>query len=158
MDNLCVVSPDVGRAKAAKKLSDLLNCDLAIMAKNRPEHNKAEVSEVIGNVVGKNCIVNDDMIDTAGTICASMAALKEAGAASIHVCATHGLLSGPAFERIQNSVCDEVVVTDTVPVPQSYIDGGKIKVISVAPLLAHAIRNVYEEKPVSDFFDPDFQL
>ena len=158
MDNLCVVSPDGGRAKAAKKLSDLLDCDLAIMAKNRPEHNKAEVSTVIGNVEGKNCVVNDDMIDTAGTICASMAALKEAGAKSIHVCATHGLFSGPAVERIAASVCDEVVVTDTVPLSEAAQNCPKIKVISVSDLFARAIHNVYTETSVSEFFDPDFQL
>ena len=106
LDNLCVVSPDVGRAKAAKKLSDLLNADLAIMHKGRPSHNVAEITSIIGDVEGKNCILNDDMIDTAGTICAGMKVLKDRGAKSVHVSATHPVFSGPAYERLENSVAD----------------------------------------------------
>jgi ribose-phosphate pyrophosphokinase len=158
LEDACVVSPDVGRAKAAKKLSDLLDCDLAIMSKGRPAHNVAEITSVIGEVAGKNCIVNDDMIDTAGSVAAGVQALVAKGAKSVHVCATHGLFSGPAYERIEScDAIDEVVVTNTVPVPLNR-QTGKIKVISVAPLFAHAIANVFNEASVSELFDPDFAL
>ena len=152
-EKLCVVSPDVGRAKAAKKLSDMLHSDLAIMHKGRPGHNKA----LIGDVNGKICIVNDDMIDTAGTLCAAVATLKQKGAEKVYVCATHPIFSGPAYERIENSQIDELVVCNTVAVPQEK-QTGKINVISVAPLLARAINNVYDNKSVASLFDPEFAL
>lgn len=158
LDNLCIVSPDVGRAKAAKKLADMLGAELAIMHKGRPAHNVAEITSVIGDVAGKNCIVNDDMIDTAGSITAGVSNLMKNGARSIHVCATHGLFSGPAYERIEHCKdIEEVVVCDTVPVPLER-QTGKIKTISVAPLFARAILNVYTENSVSELFDPDFTL
>jgi ribose-phosphate pyrophosphokinase len=157
LSDLCVVSPDVGRAKAAKKLADLLNCDLAIMAKSRPAHNRAEISTVIGDVTGKNCILNDDMIDTAGSITAGITALKDKGALRVFISATHGLFSGPAYERIDNSDAEEVIVCDTIPVPEAR-QTGKIRVVSVAPLLAQAISNVFHETSVSELFDPDFAL
>lgn len=158
LDNLCIVSPDVGRAKAAKKLSDLLDADLAIMHKGRPAHNVAEITTVIGNVDGKNCIINDDMIDTGGSMIAGIKNLKENGAKSIHFCATHGLFSGPAYQRIAECEdLDEVLVTNTIAVPQKH-QNGKIKVVSVAQTFARAIKNVYTEKSVSELFDPDFAL
>ena len=157
LDNLCVVSPDVGRAKAAKKLSDLLNADLAIMHKGRPSHNVAEITSIIGDVEGKNCILNDDMIDTAGTICAGMKVLKDRGAKSVHVSATHPVFSGPAYERLENSVADEIVVCNTIPIPEERLNG-KIKQISIAPLFAQAINNVFNNGSVSTLFDPDFAL
>lgn len=157
MDNLCVVSPDVGRAKVAKKMSDLLNADLAIMHKGRPKHNVAEITSIIGDVEGKNCILNDDMIDTAGTICAGMKVLKDRGAKSVHVSATHPVLSGPAIERLENSVADEIVVANTIPLPEEYLQG-KIKQLSVAPLFAEAINNVFNNGSISSLFDPDFAL
>lgn len=156
-EKLCVVSPDVGRAKAAKKLSDMLHSDLAIMHKGRPGHNKAEITALIGDVNGKICIVNDDMIDTAGTFCAAVATLKQKGAEKVYVCATHPIFSGPAYERIENSQIDELVVCNTVAVPQEK-QTGKINVISVAPLLARAINNVYDNKSVASLFDPEFAL
>ena len=156
-EKLCVVSPDVGRAKAAKKLSDMIHSDLAIMHKGRPGHNKAEITALIGYVKGKICIVNDDMIDTAGTLCSAVATLKEKGAEKVFVCATHPIFSGPAYERIENSQIDELVVCNTVRVPQEK-QTGKINVISVAPLLARAINNVYDNKSVAALFDPDFAL
>lgn len=157
LDNLCVVSPDVGRAKAAKKLSDLLNADLAIMHKGRPSHNVAEITSIIGDVEGKNCILNDDMIDTAGTICAGMKVLKDRGAKSVHVSATHPVFSGPAYERLEDSVADEIVVCNTIPIPADRL-GGKIRQISIAPLFAQAINNVFNNGSVSTLFDPDFAL
>ncbi len=156
-DKICVVSPDVGRAKAAKKLSDMLEADLAIMHKGRPGHNKAEITALIGDVEGKICIVNDDMIDTAGTIVAASETLKANGAQAVYICATHPIFSGPAYERLERAPVEEVVVCDTIPIPQTRLTG-KIKVVSVAPLFAHAIANVYNNGSVSELFDPDFAL
>lgn len=157
LDNICVVSPDVGRAKVAKKMSDLLNADLAIMHKGRPSHNVAEITSIIGDVEGKNCILNDDMIDTAGTITAGMKVLKDRGAKSVRVSATHPIFSGPAYERLENSVADEIVVCNTIPIPEDRLHG-KIKQISIAPLFASAINNVFTNGSVSTLFDPDFAL
>jgi ribose-phosphate pyrophosphokinase len=157
LEDVCVVSPDEGRAKAAKKLADLLGADLAIMHKSRPDHNVAEVSSVIGDVKGKTCILNDDMIDTAGSIAAAVKTLKREGALAIYICATHGLFSGPAYERLDCDDIEEVVVCDTVPVPAER-QTDKMKVVTVAPLLANAIMNVYLEASVSELFDPEFQL
>ena len=156
-DKLCVVSPDVGRAKAAKKLSDMLEADLAIMHKGRPGHNKAEITALIGDVAGKICVLNDDMIDTGGSVVAAVETLKNKGAEKIYVCCTHPVFSGPGLERMANLNVEEVVVCDTIPVPLEY-QTGKIKVISVAPLFARAIANVYSNRSVSDLFDPDFAL
>jgi ribose-phosphate pyrophosphokinase len=157
LDNLVVVSPDVGRAKACKKLSDMLNADLAIMHKGRPEHNVAEITSVIGDVRGKTAIVADDMIDTAGSVVAGAKALLEAGAEKVYVTATHGIFSPPAYDRILASPIVKVVVTNTLPVPKDQ-QTGKIEVLSVAPLFAHAIQNVFNDESVSELFDPDFQL
>jgi ribose-phosphate pyrophosphokinase len=157
LENVCVVSPDVGRAKAAKKLADLLDSDLAIMHKSRPAHNQAEISHVIGDVQGKTCILNDDIIDTAGSIAAGVQALKSGGAGDVYVCATHALLSGPAYQRIEDADIVEVVVCDTVPIPAQR-QTGKIKVVTVAPLLSQAVANVFNEVSVSELFDPDFAL
>ena len=153
-DNLVVVSPDVGRAKAAKKLSDMLGCDLAIAHKGRPRHNAAEVMGIIGDIKGKTCIINDDMIDTAGTLCANVKELKAMGAGDIYVCATHGIFSGPAIERLNDAPIVECVVTDAIPVEV----GGKIKTISVAEEFAQAISAVYHEEPVSTLVGGDFAL
>ena len=149
--DLCIVSPDVGRAKEAKKMQLLLDSDIAIMHKDRPRHNQAEITALIGDVTGKICIINDDMIDTGGSLVAAADTLKAKGADCIYACATHGILSGPAFDRIENSCIEEVVVTNTIPVPLDR-QTGKIKVISVAPLLAKTIKNVYENGSVSGLF------
>lgn len=154
---LCVVSPDVGRAKAAKKLSDMLDADLAIMHKGRPGHNKAEITALIGDVDGKICIINDDMIDTGGTIVAAASTLKDKGAEAVYICCTHPVFSGPAYERLENADIEEVVVCDTIPVPEER-QTGKIKIVSVAPLFAAGISNVYNNGSVSSLFDPDFAL
>ncbi len=153
-EKLVVVSPDVGRAKAAKKLSDMLGCDLAIAHKGRPRHNAAEVMGIIGNIEGKTCIINDDMIDTAGTLCASVRELKKMGAGDIYVCATHGIFSGPAIERLNDAPIVECVVTDSIPVEV----GGKIKTITVADEFASAIDAVYVEQSVSKLVGGDFAL
>lgn len=151
-DQLCVVSPDVGRAKAAKKFSDMLDCDLAIMHKDRPKHNQAEITALIGDVAGKICILNDDMIDTGGSLVAAAATLKAKGATEVYACATHGLFSGPAYERMENAPIEEIVVTNAVPVPFEK-QTGKIKVLSLAPLLSKTIENVYSNGSVSALFD-----
>lgn len=152
-----VVSPDVGRVKVCKKLADMLGADLAIMHKGRPEHNVAEITYVIGEVKGRTCIVADDIIDTAGSITEGAKALVNAGANAVYVVATHGVFSVPAYDRIEASPIKEVIVTNTLPVPHER-RGGRIRVLSVAPLIAHAIQNVYNNESVSELFDPDFQL
>ena len=156
-EKLCVVSPDVGRAKAAKKLSDMMEADLAIMHKGRPGHNKAEITALIGDVKGKICILNDDMIDTGGSVVAAVDTLHSNGAAEVYVCATHPVFSGPGLERMANLNAAEVVVCDTIPVPEEF-QTGKIKVVSVSALFARAIKNVFYNGSVSELFDPDFAL
>lgn len=150
-EEVCVVSPDVGRAKAAKKFQTMLDCDIAIMHKDRPRHNQSEITALIGDVKNKICIINDDMIDTAGSLVAAADTLRNRGAREVYACATHGLFSGPAYERIENSQIKEVVVTNAVPVPLDR-QNGKIKVLSLAPLFAETIRNVYECGSVSALF------
>ena len=153
-ENLVVVSPDVGRAKAAKKLSDMLDCSLAIAHKGRPRHNAAEVMGIIGDIKGKTCIINDDMIDTAGTLCANVKELKAMGAGDIYVCATHGIFSGPAIERLNDAPIVECVVTDAIPVEEQ----GKIKTITVAGEFAETISAVYREQSVSCLIGGDFAM
>ena len=150
-EEVCVVSPDVGRAKAAKKFQTMMDSDIAIMHKDRPKHNQAEITALIGDVTDKICILNDDMIDTAGSLVAAAATLKAKGAKEVYACATHGIFSGPAYDRIENSCIEEVVVTNTIPVPLER-QTGKIKVLSVAPLFAQTIKNVYENGSVSKLF------
>ena len=148
--NTVVVSPDMGRAKVAKKLSDYLGCEVAIAHKSRPKHNAAEVMGIIGNIVGKTCIINDDMIDTGGTLIGSINKLKEMGAGDIYISATHGVFSGNAIERLQNAPIVECVVTDCIPCKVANELGSKIKSISVAKMLADAIYAVYVNHSVSD--------
>lgn len=157
LENCCIVSPDVGRAKACLKLADMLNSPLAIMHKGRPDHNVAEITHVIGDVDGKTCIIADDMIDTAGSVTEGAKALINNGAEKVYVTATHGIFSPPAFERIEASPVIEVVVTNTVPVAPERRHG-KIRVLSVAPLIAASVDNVFNDESVSELFDPDFQL
>ncbi|MBN2848630.1 MAG: ribose-phosphate pyrophosphokinase [Coriobacteriia bacterium] len=157
LENMVIVSPDVGRVKAAKKMADMLGASLAILHKGRPEHNVAEITHVIGEVDGKNCILADDMIDTAGSVTEGARALLQKGASRVWVAATHGIFSPPAFERLDGAPLEEVVITNTLPVPEER-QHGKIRVLSVAPLFARAIQNVYNDESVSELFDPDFQL
>jgi ribose-phosphate pyrophosphokinase len=135
----------------------MLGASLAIMHKGRPEHNVAEITHVIGDVNGKTCIVADDMIDTAGSITEGAKALIKAGATKVYVTATHGIFSPPAYERIEGAPIEEVIVTNTVPVPDERLHG-KIRLLSVAPLFARAVQNVFNDDSVSELFDPDFQL
>ncbi len=158
LKNTVVVSPDMGRAKVAKKLADYLNCEVAIAHKSRPRHNAAEVMGIIGDIKGKTCIVNDDMIDTAGTLVGSITKLKEMGAGDIYISATHGIFSGQAIERLENAPIKECVVTDAIPCAYANKPGSKIKSISVAQEMADAIYAVYADKPVSTVFGGNSEM
>jgi len=150
--NTVVVSPDVGGVGTARAGADRLAATLAIIAKRRPQPNEAEVMEVIGDLEGKRAIFFDDMIDTAGSLVSGAAAVAERGASEIYACATHGIFSDDAISRLADSLIREVVVTDTIPLaPERRIE--KITVLSVAPLLAEAIRRVHEDASVSSLFD-----
>ncbi|MFH1149787.1 MAG: ribose-phosphate diphosphokinase [Actinomycetota bacterium] len=156
LDNVVVVSPDAGRVKVAKKLSDRMHVPMAIMHKRRPDKNVAEIVHVIGEVEGMTAVLIDDMIDTAGTIVEAADALKKYGAVEIYACATHPILSGSAVERIGLSAIKELVVTNTLPVPpEKKID--KITVLSIAPLLASTITAVFREESVSEIVGGDNQ-
>ena len=150
-EKMVAVSPDPGRAKMARRFGQMLEADLAIMNKVRPEHDTAEVTEVIGDVRGKVAIMSDDMIVTGGTLVAGAEALKEAGATDVYACATHGLFPGNAFEKIAASALTEVAVTDTVPIDKLNRPD-KIVSLSVSKLLAETIYNVFADDSVSAIF------
>lgn len=151
-EDLVVVSPDLGSVTRARKFADRLGAPIAIIDKRRPRPNVSEVMNIIGDVHGKTCIIVDDIIDTAGTICNAAAALVERGGAKeVYGCATHGVLSGPAIERIENSVFKEMVLLDTIPVRDNSCK--KIVQLPVAPLFADAIERIYEDQPVSPLFN-----
>lgn len=150
--DLVVVAPDAGSAKMARGFAKRLNGTLAIIDKRRPAANVSEVVNVVGEVAGRDCIIPDDMIDTAGTITEASRALKKLGARDIYVCATHALLSGPAVERLKDAPIEEVAVTDTIAVPESK-RFDKLMVLSVGELLAKAIRFTHNEQSVSSLFD-----
>lgn len=152
LEDVVVVSPDHGGVTRARKLAERLSAPIAIIDKRRPEPNVAEVMNIVGNIEGKVCVLIDDIIDTAGTISIAANALVENGAKEVYACCTHPVLSGPAMERIANSKIKELVVTNTIPIPEEkMID--KIKVLSVAPLIGEAIIRVHEELSVSKLFD-----
>jgi ribose-phosphate pyrophosphokinase len=152
-DSLMVVSPDVGgvvRARAlAKRLDD---AELAIIDKRRPRANESEVMNIIGEVAGKTCVLIDDLVDTAGTLCHAASALKSAGAKKVLAYITHAVLSGPAVERITESVLDELVVTDTIPLNEAAKACGKIRQLTVAGLLAETMRRIRDEESVSSLY------
>jgi len=153
LDNLVLVSPDVGNAKRARGYAEHLGGDLAIISKRRISGKDVEAGRIIGEVKGKTVLMMDDVITTAGTICGAAEACKAAGAKNIYVGATHGVLCGPAVERLKNAPIDEVVVTDTVPVPKEKIDGiGRLKVLSVAELVGEAIHRIHNDESVSSLF------
>ena len=152
MDNVVVVSPDHGSVTRARNMAQPLNAPIAIVDKRRPEPNKSEIMNIIGDIEGKNCILVDDMIDTAGTITNAANALKEMGAASVRACATHAVLSGPAIERIENSAIEELILLNTLPIPEEKkIE--KMKMLSVAPLFAEAMTRVFTNDSISKLFD-----
>jgi ribose-phosphate pyrophosphokinase len=153
-EDLIIVSPDTGgvvRARAiAKRLDD---CDLAIIDKRRPKPNEAKVMHIIGDVAGRSCVILDDMVDTANTLCEGAKALKDHGAKQVIAYCTHAVLSGSAVERIQNSALDELVVTDTIPLRDDARACKKIRQLSVAELLAETIRRISKEDSVSSLFE-----
>jgi len=151
-DNLMVVSPDVGGVVRARAIAKQLNCDLAIIDKRRERVNESQVMNIIGDVKDRTCILVDDMTDTAGTLCKAAQALKEQGAAKIYAYATHPVLSGQAVNNITNSSIDELIVTDTIPLSASSMACQKIRQLTVAPLLAEALRRVSNEESISAMF------
>ena len=154
--DMVVVSPDHGGVTRARKLAEFLDAPIAIIDKRRPEANVAEVMNIVGNVEGRHAIIIDDMIDTAGTITLAAEALEDAGALSVVACCTHPVLSGPAIERLDNSVLREVVVTDSIQLPEEKrID--KIKQVTVAELIAEAIVRIHENRSVSPLFNEKFK-
>jgi ribose-phosphate pyrophosphokinase len=152
LTNLVVISPDVGSAKMARGFAKRLDATMGIIDKRRPAANVAEVMNVIGDVEGKDCLLSDDMIDTAGTMAEAAHALKNLGANDIYACATHALLSGPAVERLSNAPFREIVVTDTVPVPQEKRFPA-LTVLSVGELIGRAIRYTHINESVSSLFE-----
>lgn len=154
---LAAVSPDTGRTKLAGKFAEMIDGDLVVLNKERPEQQVARVTTVIGDVEGKIAVMTDDIVDTAGTLVAGATALKEAGALKVYACATHGLFNGPALERIASSEIDRLVVTDTVPVdPLTKPDN--VEILTVAGILADTISNVFTDESVSAIFAGENQL
>jgi len=149
---LTIVSPDAGGAERARAYAKRLDGELAVIDKRRTEDGTAEVMNVIGDVAGRTCIIQDDIIDTAGTIQKAAGALKAAGAEKVIACAVHGVLSGPAIERIANSPLDQMIVTDTIPLCKEGQQCKKLHVLSVARLLGQAIRSIHQETSVSSLF------
>jgi len=150
--DLTIVSPDAGGAERARAYAKRLDAELAIVDKRRTEDGTAEVMNVIGDVKGRTCILQDDIIDTAGTIQKAATALKDAGAERVLACAVHGVLSGPAIDRIERSPLDQLIVTNSIPLRDEAQQCKKIVVLSVARLLGQAIRNIHEETSVSSLF------
>ena len=151
--DLVVVSPDVGGVLRARALAKRLDADLAIIDKRRPKANVATVMNIIGEVEGRTCVIIDDLVDTANTLCAGATALKEQGAQKVLAYCTHPVLSGAAVERIRGSVIDELVVTDTIPLSEDARKCSKIRVLTVASLMAETMRRISEEASVSSLFD-----
>jgi ribose-phosphate pyrophosphokinase len=157
-EDLVVVSPDAGRVKLARNFARKLGCHWAVLEKERPAHQVAEIGYVVGDVKGKTCVLVDDMIDTAGTLCAAAQTLKEEGAASVIAAATHGVFSGPAYERLpyESSGIERIVITDTIPQRPGAPDN--ITVLSTAQTLADSIRRIFTDDSVSEIFAGENQL
>ena len=151
-ENMVVVSPDVGSVARARTFAQKLGMNLAIVDKRRPKANSCEVMNIIGDVSGRECILFDDMVDTAGSLCNAASAVMEIGGASkVYACASHGVLSGPAIARIESSCMEELMLTNTIPEPADYT-GSKIRRLDVAPMFAEAIARIYEEVSISSLF------
>ncbi|MCB5195882.1 MULTISPECIES: ribose-phosphate pyrophosphokinase [Deefgea] len=151
-ENLMIVSPDVGGVLRARAMAKQLGVDMAIIDKRRPKANVAEVMHIIGDVKGRDCVIIDDMIDTANTLCKAAEALKKFGANRVMAYATHAVFSGAAVDRIMQSELDEVVVTDTIPVSELGQASGRVRVVSIAGLLAETMRRINNEESVSSLF------
>jgi len=152
-ENLLVVSPDIGGVVRARAVAKQLNVDLAIIDKRRPQANEAQVTHIIGEVQGRTCLIVDDMVDTAGTLCKAAAALKEHGATRVLAYSTHAVLSGNAYDNIMNSELDSLVVTDTIPLSEKFRNCPKVRQLGMARLLAESIRRVSNEESISAMFD-----
>jgi ribose-phosphate pyrophosphokinase len=152
LKKMTIVAPDTGSVKKVRRFAKIFDAPIAIVDKRRPKHNVAEVINVVGNVRGKTCIIWDDMIDTGGTVVAATQALIEKGAAEVYVCATHGILSGDAMAKLKKSKAKEIVVTNTVTIPEDK-QINKIKVLSVASLLGEAISRIHDGRSLSILFD-----
>ena len=151
LEDLVVVSPDHGSVTRARNMAERMDCPIAIVDKRRPEPNKSEIMNIIGDIKGKNCILLDDMIDTAGTICNAAGALKDLGAKEVYACATHAVLSGPAVERIDKSCIREMVLLNTLPLSEEKkLD--KMTILSVAPIFSEVLSRVYTNGSVSTLF------
>jgi ribose-phosphate pyrophosphokinase len=151
--NFVVVSPDVGGVARARAIAKRIDGDLAIVDKRRERANESEVMNVIGDVSGRDCLIIDDIVDSAGTLCNAAIALKERGATSVTAYITHGVLSGAAVQRVAKSALDELVVTDTIKATDEALDCKNIRYLSIAPLMAEAIRRISDESSVSSLFD-----
>lgn len=156
-NDIVVVSPDHGGVTRARKLAEFIHAPIAIIDKRRPKANVAEVMNIIGDVKGKKAILIDDMIDTAGTITLAAQALQDAGATAVYACCTHAVLSGPAIERLENSVIKEVIVTDSIQLPEEKMSP-KIVQVSVSQLIAEAIKRIHENRSVSPLFQEKFTI
>jgi len=150
--NLTIVAPDAGGAERARAYAKRLDAELAVIDKRRSDDGTTEVMNVVGDVAGRTCIIQDDIIDTAGTIVKAARAIKDSGAERVLGCAVHGVLSGPALERIEKSALEKLIVTNTIPMTEERSQSGKIQVLSVARLLGQAIRSIHEETSVSSLF------
>ncbi len=151
-ENLLVVSPDVGGVVRARAMAKQLNAELAIIDKRRPKPNEAKVMHIIGEIEGRNCVLMDDMVDTANTLCEAASSLKRSGAIQVKACCTHPVLSGDAIKRIQKSELDEVVVTNSIPLSEAAKKCSKIRQISISGLLAESIRRIATDDSVSSLF------
>ncbi|MEG0924424.1 MAG: ribose-phosphate diphosphokinase [Anaerovoracaceae bacterium] len=152
LEDVVIVSPDHGSVTRARNMAEYLNCPIAIVDKRRPEPNKSEIMNIIGNIENKNCIIIDDMIDTAGTITNAANAIKDLGAKAVYACATHPVLSGPAVERLEKSTIEELVLLNTAPLSEDKkID--KMTFLSVAPLFAEAMTRIFTNGSISKLFD-----
>ena len=153
-EDVMVVSPDVGSTARARAFAMKLGVNMAIVDKRRERANQSEVMNIIGNVEGKDCILLDDIVDTAGSLCGAAKAVKEIGGANrVFACATHGVLSNPAIQRIEDSCIEELLLLDTIPYPKDMPKCSKIKYLTTAPVFAEAIRRIYEEVSISNLFE-----
>ncbi|MFZ2288062.1 MAG: ribose-phosphate pyrophosphokinase [Halopseudomonas yangmingensis] len=152
LDNLMIVSPDIGGVVRARAVAKQLGVDLAIIDKRRPKPNMSEVMHIIGEIEGRNCILVDDMVDTAGTLCHAAKALKEHGAATVSAYCTHPILSGKAMDNLNNSSLDELVVTNTIPLSAAAEQCAKVRQLDMAPIIAEAMRRISNEESISAMF------
>lgn len=152
-EDLVIVSPDAGRVKLTERYASRLGADIAIVHKRRSRTNEAEAIDIIGEIEGRRCIIIDDMIDTAGTMCAASELLMKNGAKAVSAAATHGLFSDPALERLAKSPIDHLAVTDTLPLPEKSKKLASLEIVSVVDLLADAVQRIYDERSLSALFD-----